>query len=112
MTKTIYDLTKRALRDRGILGATEEATALDHDHCKEVYEADLHELRDLEIAYWSDDAIPNEVFRAMASRLGLLVGHAFGYPRATEQELESSLKPFRKHLSKRHSGEPTQATYM
>lgn len=111
MTKTITDLVTRSMRDRGILGATEVATALDHDHVKDVYLTDLEELRDNGIAYWPANEIPNEIMRGLSTRIGLLIGDAFGFPKASELELEASLRPLRKHNSKRSSGERTQACY-
>ncbi|MEL6288541.1 MAG: hypothetical protein AAFQ35_07150 [Pseudomonadota bacterium] len=111
MAITTLDLVIRAMRDRGILGATEVPTALDADYVKGVYIADLEELRDNNIAYWPEDQVPDAIVRALSHRLGLLIGDAFGFPRASEMEIEASLRPLRKHLSKRASGEPVQGCY-
>lgn len=111
MTITALDLVIRAMRDRGILGATEVPTALDADYVKGVYLSDLEEMRDNGLTYWPDDDIPLAIERALSHRLSLLIGDAFGFPRASEAELEASLRPLRRHLSKRSSGETVAAAY-
>lgn len=111
MTKTITDLVTRTLEDRGITGAGESITASDHAKVKDAYLTDLEELRDLGLAYWPDNEIPDAIIRGLSVRLGLIVGPAFGYPMANDQQMTESLRPLRRHIQKRRSGEPVRAEY-
>lgn len=81
----------------------------------DIYTTKMAVLRDEEIAYWEDAAIPLEVFEAMVR----IVAHEFapiiGEPIPEEQDEDGRVKQvgpigmrlLRRHVAKQRSGEPT-----
>jgi len=111
MTRTQSELAKIVLRDvLAVIDATETPNAEDDAAVDAAYADRLEELRDLGLAYWSANAIPNVVLRPLADLVGSTIAPAFGLPRAPELEA-NALRALRRHMAKAASGEPTQAQY-
>lgn len=114
LTRTADDLSDAVLREMGVVDAVETADTTDIDYISGVYELKFHELVDREIAYWSVDAIPREVFLTMRDLIVNEVRGAYGDPIDPGAKAQSEtvlLMQLRRHTQRRPSGHAAQADY-
>jgi len=118
-TRTIEDLATETMRMLGLLEAQEEASTEDAAHISRAYEDKFTEWFLREIAYWPVEAIPTEVFRAVARLMADEVAASFGAKAPTEmdengQTISMGVKGMRtlnRVNTRRRSGLPTAATF-
>lgn len=110
LTRSVGELITETMRDLGLLSQRQDPSEDDAAFIRKRYEDVLEELRDEDLVYWQDDAIPKEAFLAMVKYLGLEVGGAFGLPGFNVVDLNTAQiaakKRIRRRVSKPTSGEP------
>jgi hypothetical protein len=114
MARTRSELVISVLREMSVIDASEEPSAEDADHIKDVYDDKLEHWIDEEIAYWSSDEIPNALFIAIRDIMINEVSGAFGQPvpLETKQAREIALTSWlRRHTARHRSGVPIAADY-
>lgn len=114
LTKTADELSEAVLRAMGVVDATETADTTDIDYISDAYALKFHELVDREIAYWSVDAIPREVFLSVRDLIVNEVRGAYGDPLDPGTKAQSEtvlLMQLRRHTQRRPSGHSAQADY-
>lgn len=80
------------------------------------YRRKMATLRDDELAYWPNDAIPDEVFEAMMNIVAQMVAPGLGRPIPTEESEAGNVRQIgaigmdqlRKHMRRRPTGLPTR----
>lgn len=80
------------------------------------YQRKLATLVDDDLAYWSEDAIPDEAFEAMVNIMAQQVAPGLGRPIPTEESEAGRVRQvggigmdqLRKHVRRRATGLPTQ----
>ena len=117
-TKTKIELATHVLRSLGVIDASEEPDDTDADVLWVIdqYEYKYAELAapGLELAYWSQDSIPQAIFGILSDLVANEVADSYGQPSdaATKQGSEEIiLSKLRRHVSVERSGLPTQAEY-
>lgn len=114
LTRTQDELAEAVLRAMGVLDATETADSTDIDFVGDAYALKFHELADREIAYWTVDAVPREVFLSVRDLIVNEVRGAYGDPidpGAKAQAEVALLLQLRRHTQRRPSGHTAQAEY-
>ena len=114
MARTRSELVISVLREMGVLDASEEPSAEDAAHVKDVYDDKLEHWIDEEIAYWTSDEIPNAVFIAIRDIMINELGGTFGQPvpLETKQAREVMLTTrLRRHTARHSSGHRVPAEY-
>ena len=114
MARTRSELVISVLREMGVLDASEEASAEDASHVKDVYDDKLEHWIDEEIAYWTSDEIPNALFIAIRDIMINEVSGTFGQPvpLETKQAREIALTSWlRRHAARHRTGLPVAAEY-
>lgn len=76
--KTLADLAKQALIELRVLRADGTPTAEQQDQVLRKYAAYYKQLQILDVAYWSIDAIPIEVFDPLAMLVAQQAQQSFG----------------------------------
>ena len=110
MAKTKAQLATAVLRRLKIIGAEETADADDSNLVQDIYGDKLEELYDLELAYWAEDEIPDEVYRIIVTLIANEVAPEFHQQFSPDLEV-MYMNKLRIHISKKASGEPIQAVY-
>ncbi len=79
-TYTISDLGTRVLRDLGLIGAEETASAADILFAEETIRSEIQMMQAKGIAIWngSDEIIPEEYLTILSKRIGLAIAPSFG----------------------------------
>lgn len=79
-TYTKAELATRVLRDLGLLGAEETATAADQEFAEETISSEMALLAAKGINVWnaSEDSIPSEYLTTLSRRIGLAMAPAYG----------------------------------
>ncbi|CAN1724437.1 protein of unknown function [Hyphomicrobium sp. 1Nfss2.1] len=115
-TRTQADLASAVMEDLALIntGDGEDPSAADRAMITRRYQNMLAEMRDENIVYWSDDAIPYEAFEAVVGLMSLIVGPSFGKPKLAEGEdfnnaLDGAKRRLRKRVVKPASGLPVGA---
>lgn len=67
MTKTLAELRNRTLQKLKVLGASQTATAADAALVDAAIPSVNEKLRDREICFWTDEAVPESVFEDLAA---------------------------------------------
>jgi hypothetical protein len=113
-TRTRLKFVTDLMRDMGVLDTLSQPRAEDAKYLIERYENIMSELRDDNLVYWDDDAIPREVFEALIVFFKLMVGPSYGLPGLTvnlDSALESAKVRIRRRTHKEPSNEPIGSDY-
>lgn len=114
LTSTIDELVTAVLRKMTVIDATETPDADDVTFVTEAYNKKFYQMQDQDLAYWTRTAIPNTIFSAVRDLIVNEVREAYGDGMsAAEKESEELilLRPIRRHVNRKPSGNETQADY-
>lgn len=110
LTRTVSELITETMRDLGLISQRQSPSEDDAKFIRGRYEDVLEELRDDDLVYWENDAIPKEVFVALVKHMGMEVGGAFGLgapdPKTMQEMLYVTKKRIRRRLHKPNTGLP------
>lgn len=115
-TKTTTELASAVLERLKVIGPDQSATADEAAFVTSIYSAKFEELEDEELAYWTESAIPEKVFRPLVNILAgecAIEFHA-GAPNLVEMYAtfgERGMMKLRAIVSKPDSDEPVRAVY-
>lgn len=101
-TRTLNQLSKAVMEKLALLDANSTPAAADHTMIVDRYTELMEGLRDENIAYWDDAAIPLLVFGPVADLVALHCGGAFGRPLVSVIEIEAAEVPIKRRI-KRHT---------
>lgn len=108
-TRTLHQLSKAVLEKLALIDANADPSAADAQMISDRYGELMETLRDEDLCYWNDDAIPLLVFSAVADLVALHCMSAFGLG-GNPVEIEDAEIPIkrriRKHTRKPASGMP------
>lgn len=116
MENTANDLARAVGVEIGIIDAVAELEADQLTDLKDVARRRMAELRKLNICYWDDDDIPDEVFEALKLYLAACSGKNFGKTIRDEPLTEAQTREARRGqliiaASPGYSGSTGTATY-
>lgn len=115
MAKTHVDAVTHILEKLHVLESGETPQAADSALVLRVLVPRLEYLRDDELAYWPDDAIPDAVFDPFCEYMLYFVGPVFRPSGADDQRFaarsQRGMTEMRRHLAKRSEGAPVKADY-
>ncbi len=112
-TRPQSELATAVMEHLGLTNAGEAPAASDASFVLRRYTNLMDELRDEQIAYWDNNAIPYEAFEGVVSAVGILVMGAFGLDAPVGRELEDAMEVAKRRIRRRvvkpASGEPAAA---
>ena len=114
LTSTANELATAVLKKMVVIDAEETPATDDLDFVVEAYTFKYHQMVNQNLAYWSLDAIPREIFSALRDLIVNEVREAYGEPMsASQKEAEELilLRPIRRHVNRPTSGHDIQADY-
>lgn len=113
--KTTTNLADAVLRELGVVDAEETPDSVDRTYVTDRYSEKYAYLAGpgMELAYWSESSIPDEIFLTLRDLMVNEVRGAFGDPvDPNEKEAREAalLRPLRRHTMVESSGIPAQAS--
>lgn len=114
LVSTVDDLVTAVLRKLTVIDATETPDAEDLLFVTDAYTKKHAQMVDQDLAYWPVSEIPNVIFLAVRDLIVNEVREAYGDAMpasAKEQEEIVLLRPIRRHVNRKPSGNETQADY-
>lgn len=115
-TKTTTELASAVLQRLNVIGPDQAANADDAAFVTSTYSAKFEELEDEELAYWTETAIPEKVFRPLVNIMAgeCAVEFHAGAPKLVEMYVllgERGMMKLRAIVSKPDEDEPVRADY-
>lgn len=114
LTVTTTVLAEAVLRELGVIDATESPDSIDETYVTTAYSRKFYELRDRDLAYWNETAIPQEIFLTVRDLVMNEVRGAFGEPMsAADKDAQESiiLRQLRRHTQRRASGHVVEGQF-
>lgn len=116
MSKTTTQLADAVLRELGVADAEETPDTVDRTYVTDRYSEKFAEMaaHGLELTYWAEATIPDQIFLVLRDLMMNEVRGAFGEPMAPEDKDAREtviLKRLRRHVARPASGLRTQAEY-
>ena len=99
--RTLLQLSKAVADKLTVTDALEQPAAVDHALIVSRYEELMEELRDDDLCYWPNGAIPLVVFTAVVDLVALHVAPSFGMTIAGVYEIENAEIPIKRRIRKR-----------
>lgn len=109
MSKTMIQLTTRALQKLRVTAAEESPAAADSDLIQIIYQAKLQELELRGVAAFGYNAIPDAYFEALAHWLAASAAVDFG--RMDYEDDETALRKLRRVTAKPYIGNPAEVSF-
>lgn len=111
MASTAADLAKDVLLELSKVDAQDDPAAEDQVYITRISKMELAQLRKRQIAFWTYNSIPDEVYNSYVLHIANMVGPKFGVERGGQAAIEASREQLATDAKPRFTGAAMKSDY-